>query len=169
MKAMDNDSSMEHQDIADEFKELREQLMALEKRFNPEKLNLHFGAPKKSMVWSGLWEEIDQLAREGLEKVNEHRDYFLKNSLYDDGMYWYELFLLIHGVGVAQSHGQGPAELPSLETQRSILSCLVDISEYGVVIPGDIYSRNCEALTAFLWAFPDLESEADGFRSPAQR
>jgi len=61
MKAMDNDSSMEHQDIADEFKELREQLMALEKRFNPEKLNLHFGAPKKSMVWSGLWEEIDQL------------------------------------------------------------------------------------------------------------
>jgi hypothetical protein len=138
MKAMEDDSSMEYQSIAGEFKELRERLVALDKRFNPEKLNLHFGAPRTSTVWSGLWEEIDQLAREGLKKVNEHRDYFLENGMYDDGGYWYELFLLVHGAGVAQSHGQGPAELPSLETQRSILSCLVDISEYGVVLSLEI-------------------------------
>jgi hypothetical protein len=165
---MSNGESTERQDFSGEFKGLRERLMALEKRFNPEKSNLHFGAPRTSMVWPGLWEEIDELACEGLKKVNEHRDYFLEQGMYDDGMYWYELFLLIHGVGVAQSNGQGPTELPTLETQRSILSCLVDISEYSVVIPGDIYSRNCEALTAFLWAFPDLESEADAFRRPPQ-
>lgn len=162
-------SSTEHQDFSGEFDELKEQLIALERRFNPEKLNLHFGAPRTSVVWSGLWEEIDVLAREGLKKVNEHRDHFIEKSLYADGGYWYDLFLLIHGVGVAQSNDQGPTEFPTIETQRSILSCLVDISEYSVVVPGDIYMRNIDALTAFLWAFPDLESEADGFRSPPQR
>ncbi len=142
--------------------------MALEKRFNPEKFNLHFGVRKTSTVWPGLWEKIDELAREGLKKVTEHRDYFLERGMYDDGMYWYEMFLLIHGVGVAQDNGQGPTEPPAIETQRSILSCLVEMSEYSVVIPGDIYSRNREALTAFLLAFPDLASGADAFRSPSQ-
>src|SRR5665647_2395877 len=165
---MENGDSTVDQGIAGEFEQLKERLAALEKRFNPEKFNLHFGVLKTSMVWPGLWEEIDELAREGLKKVNENRDYFMECSLYEDGGYWYDLFLLIHGVGVAQSNGQGPTELPAIETQRSVLSCLVDISEYSVVIPGDIYKRNVEALTAFLWAFPALEPEAEAFREPPQ-
>jgi len=170
---MANRISSGHQDFSGEFKELKQRVMAIEKRFNPEKFNLHFGVLKTSMVWPGLWEEIDELSREGLKKVKEHHDYFIEHDvpsrMYDDGMYWYVLFLLIHGVGIAHANGKGPTEPPAIETQRSILSCLVDMSEYSVVIPADIYSRNFEALTAFLRAFPDLAPEAEAFRNPSQR
>ncbi len=82
------------------FKELRERLDVIERRFNSGKANLHFGVLKTATVWTGPWEEVYELIREGLEKVNEHRDYFIElgipSRMYDDGMYWYDLFLLIH-------------------------------------------------------------------------
>ena len=32
------------------------------------------------------------LPKEGLTKVRSHREYFSEHSLYDDGMFWYDLF-----------------------------------------------------------------------------
>ena len=97
-------------DYRGEFDELHGRLRGLEERFNPKKLNLHFGAPRDAQVWPGLWTEIEELAREGLNLVNKHRDYFLGRqapaALYDDGMFWYDLFLFIGAVSIANEHSK---------------------------------------------------------------
>lgn len=150
--------------FSEEFKYHKERLRALEKRFNPKELNLHFGAPKDAEVWPGLWADIEALAREGLARINMHRDYFLTrkapSAMYDDGMYWYDLFLLIHAVGISQAHSQNVNDDPLDDTIDSILKCLVEISEYTAVVPADIFKRNWEALADFLFAFPYLAETA---------
>lgn len=159
------------ENYAEDFRPLKNRLIALRKRFNPEELNLHFGAPKEAEVWPGLWSDIEELAQKGLALINKHRDFFLArqapSAMYDDGMYWYDLFLFIHAVSVAQSHSQNVLDKPSAETVESVLKCLIEISEYSSVVPGDIFKRNWEALAAFLSAFPELAntaaSMAEGF------
>lgn len=158
-------------DYAREFRPLKNHLTALRKRFNPEELNLHFGVPKDAEVWPGLWSEIEELAQKGLALINKHRDFFLTrrdpSAMYGDGMYWYDLFLFIHAISIAQAHSQNVHDEPSAETVDSVLKCLIEISEYTAVVPGDIFKRNWEALAGFLFAFPGLAgtavSMAEGF------
>lgn len=161
-------------ELSKEFAGLNYKLDDLETRFNPKGLNLHFGTPKDAEIWPGLWDEIDGLAGQGLSLVNAHRDYFIRQDtpsrMYDDGMYWYKLFLFIYAVSIAQLHNENPGATPTPGTQESILDSLIDISEYTSVVPGDIYKRNQEALAQFLLAFPDLSGNASQrlkeFRKP---
>lgn len=148
------------EDFSVELEPLRERLKRLEGRFNPEGLNLHFGAPKGAHVCPGLWAGISELAREGLGRIEEHREYFLKakapSAMYDDGMYWYDLFLFIGAVSIAQANYGDEIEEPDPAISRSVAESLIAISEYTAVVPGDISKRNWEALANFLIAFPQL-------------
>ncbi len=153
------------EDHRDEFLELHDNLNDLERRFNPKELNLHFGAPRDAEVWPGLWTDIEGLAREGLDRVSGHRDYFLSqkvpSAMYEDDMFWYDLFLFIGAVSIANAHSESVHDEPSEKTLASILECLIDVSEYTAVIPADIFKRNWEALANFLNAFPALAESAE--------
>jgi hypothetical protein len=149
------------------FAPLRERLRAFERRVNPKQENLHFGgqlniAPKD-------FDELLALASEGLRAVRNHDVYFKKHPLYDDGMFWYELFLLI---SVASRQGVTVSE----SVLRSLVEVLVDMSHYslapygGRLVPVDIIKRNHEALGNLLWGFslPSLQlfAQARAKQSP---
>ena len=82
--------------------------------------------------------------------------------LSSDGGFWHNLFDLVSAGGAVWSKKPVPTAMP-LETIESILASLVEMAEYGEMVPGDILKRNQEALTQFLIAFPGLAPRADSY------
>ena len=150
--------------LAEDFEDLKERLKVIGNHLNPRGLNLHFGCPKGAKPWPSLWNKVEELAREGLARVKEHHDYFIEwqapSRMYDDGMFWYDLFLFICTAGIAQATGAPEDSSVPISTQASILSSLIGISEYTSVLPADIFKRNWEALGNFIYGFPDLYDKA---------
>ena len=137
--------------IKADFQEIHARLRQLEKAHNPQDENLHFVPIVQADA--SLYVALLQLAREGLAKVRQHRDYFLKHDLYDDGMFWYDLFVLISAGGVRVVADKGRSSITP-EVINGLTEVLVEISEYTVLgIGGDIIKRNYEALGNTLWAF----------------
>lgn len=146
---------MEIEGVEHEFEPLRTELRKLERHCNPDNKNLHFYHPET--VDSALFTSLLNLAREGLKKVNEHRDFFLyKEALYADGQFWYGLFVLINSTVMKFKVDSRQGEIPDQDIE-TLLVILVEISEYTTAQPGDILKRNYEALGNTLYAFYSKE------------
>ncbi len=103
---------------------------------------------------AALFAQLCELARKGLLAVRAHRRYFLRHDLYDDGMYWYRLCLLISGAALA-CIGRSETHVPNTLTTRLTLY-VTELSEF-TVLGGDMLKRNYEASGNLLLAF-DSES-----------
>lgn len=140
------------QAVARRFAPLLGQLTALEQAANPDGVNLHWGP--LPMPDAALFAQLCELARKGLLAVRAHRRYFLRHDLYDDGMYWYRLCLLISGAASA-CIGRSETHVPNALTTRLTLY-VTELSEF-TVLGGDMLKRNYEAAGNLLLAF-DSES-----------
>jgi hypothetical protein len=127
-------------------------LTVLEQAANPDGLNLHWDP--LPILDTALFAQLCELARKGLLAVRAHRRYFLRRDLYDDGMYWYRLCLLITSAALAHN-GRSGTSVPNTLTTRLTID-VIDLSEF-TVFGGDMLKRNYEAAGNLLLAF-DSES-----------
>ena len=137
-------------EIENEFAGIHNRLRLLEKKYNPEGENLHFAGIK--IPDADLYAAIVSLAKGGLIVVQNHREYFLKNSLYADGMFWYDLFLMASSAALGVISNKAQKSIPKTEI-RNLIEILVKISDFSTVNGGDITKRNHEALGNTLYAF----------------
>lgn len=136
--------------IRSDFEKIHFRLKQLEKIYNPQNENLHFTALERADT--KLYSELLALAQEGLRTVRQHRKYFSKHPLYDDGMFWYCLFLITSSAAARVSTDKIQGDIPS-DIVKKLTELLVEISEFSTVHHGDIVKRNYEALANTLCAF----------------
>lgn len=139
--------------IENEFEVIHSKLRQLKQIYNPLNKNLHFYSLEKADA--ELYVHLLELAQEGLEKVRKHSVYFSRHALYDDGMFWYELFLTIGAASIRIRADQNQ-QIISENIVKELTELLIDISEFTCVHPvqgGDIYKRNHEALANMLYGF----------------
>ncbi len=136
--------------IENEFKIMHSKLRQLEQIYNSREKNLHFNSLEKADA--ELYSHLLELAQEGLEKVHKHFDYFSKHSLYDDGMFWYDLFLVISAAALRIKANRDQQDIPE-NIVKELTVLLVDISEFSSLYPSDIQKRNHEALGNTLYGF----------------
>jgi hypothetical protein len=136
--------------LQSEFQELHSELRRLERIHNPDEKNLHFDFPEKAD--ENLFSKLLVLAQEGLAMVRKHRDFFLNNALYADGMFWYDLFLLISSASMKIKTDMNQQNTPK-DIIFDLAIVLVDIVEYSAPRGGDITKRNHEALGNTLYCF----------------
>jgi hypothetical protein len=136
-------------DIKSEFRDIHDRLNQLKSAYNPQNKNLHFDCLER--VDADLYTELLQLAAEGLKRVNKHRDYFLENSLYDDGMFWYNLCLMISAAASRVLTDGTQNQIPE-HLVVGLTENLIEISEYAIG-DGDMHKRVYEAMVNTLWAF----------------
>ncbi len=141
--------------IEEDFEEIHNRLRDIEKLYNAHKLNLHFDDLPRADA--ELYRELLVLSREGLEKVKHHGEYFTSHSLYDDGMFWYDLFLLINSAALRIIRDGNQTEIPR-EIAMELIENLIEITTYSTVHLGDIKKRNHAALGNSLIAFYSKET-----------
>jgi len=141
--------------IEEDFEEIHSKLRYNEKLYNPHKLNLHFDDLPRADA--ELYRELLVLSREGLKKVKHHGEYFTSHPLYDDGMFWYDLFLLINSAALRIIRDGNQTEIPR-EIAMGLIENLIEITTYSTVHLGDIKERNYEALGNTLIAFYSKET-----------
>jgi hypothetical protein len=140
-------------DIKSEFEGIHNRLNKLDVAYNPQHKNLHFDCLER--VDTNLYTELLQLAAEGLKRVKEHRDYFLEKGLYDDGMFWYNLCLMISAAASRVLTDGTQNQIPE-HLVVGLAETLIEISEYAIGC-GDMDKRVYEALVNTLWAFNSEE------------
>lgn len=137
--------------VESQFDGVSLKIRTLEKKYHPGDGNLHFeGIAKPDRL---LFENLVALARQTLDLVHKNRNYFMQHALYDAGN-CYGLFVLIR----ASAGGVNKAKRQNLippETVDELIGILIEFSEYTEARPGDILSRNAEALGDLLIAFKD--------------
>ena len=141
--------------IEEDFEEIHNRLRYIEKLYNPHKLNLHFDDLQRADA--ELYKELLTLSREGLEKVKHHGEYFTSHPLYDDGMFWYDLFLLINSAALRIIRDGNQTEI-TREIAMELIENLIEITTYSTFHLGDIKKRNYEALGNSLIAFYSKET-----------
>lgn len=136
--------------IEKSFRRLRSRLDRLESRYNRTGKNLHL----ESLAFgdSDLFPLLVSLTDEGLKAVRACHPYFSTHALYDDGMFWYELFLAITAASARIRLDAAQAYIPDAIVDR-LLKNLIRISRYSAVHGGDIAKRNHEALGNTLLEF----------------
>lgn len=140
--------------IKADFNEVRVNLSKLEKKYNPKDLDLHFyPLPYVDTIF---FREILALAQSGLRLVNKNRDYCLNISLYDDGSFLYDLFLLIKSATNSIYKNKMQNEI-HLGLVIKLLNILTKMSFYTTKQGGDISKRNSEALSNILFVFRSRE------------
>lgn len=89
--------------------------------------------------------------------MRKHRDFFLKGDLYADGMFWYDLFVLIGSAAMKIKTDKKQKNIPKKNIYL-LTQVLIDIAEYATPTGGDIMKRNHEALgnTLFCFYSPEL-------------
>ena len=143
-------------EISRHFEQVQSDLWQLEKVYNPKQSNLHFH--ELTGTDAALYAKLLLLAQKGLEIVRRNRKHFSQFPLYDDGMFWYHLFLLLNAASCAViGQPERKKDVPP-EIIRELIEILIDISEFSTVHDGDIVKRNHEALCNTLYAFysPEL-------------
>lgn len=131
------------------FVKLRRRLSKIHALYNSPDANLHF-APLK-FADADLYPSLVSLAEDGLAAVRPYRAFLSKSPLYDDGMFWYKLFLTISSAAARVSADGAFAYIPSALVDR-LLRILIAMSSY-TVSGGDISKRNAEALGNTLLTF----------------
>ena len=148
---MNEDRAGETAAVAKDFGDLKRRLARLVSQARPTDDNLHFARFQE--LDRNSWDELTELARDGLAKVRDHGHFFSDHDLYDDGMFWYELCLAISSTSVSYRSATG--EPPRANQLKELVDVLVDISHYSARRPSDMYKRNREALGNVLWAAQD--------------
>lgn len=135
------------------FVDLKRKLRAFVDDAQPTDDDLHF-ATFQSLDHKSL-AELTRLAHEGRTRVSDQGDYFLNQELYGDGMYWYDLFLVISSAALCYRTRTGQS--PAVDEVETLARTLVLISRYSAQHPSDIRKRNQEALGNLLWSTHDPE------------
>ena len=135
------------------FHKAHSRLRQLEKRYSSPEADLHF--EKLARGDADLLPALAELCAEGLSLVESNHAWFASHSLYDDGMFWYDLFLTVSAASlrVGGDHAQAYIPVPLVE---QIAVCLIKISPYAD--GGDIATRNYEALGNTLLVFGEAIS-----------
>jgi hypothetical protein len=133
-----------------DFRAVRARLRKLEARFNPGGANLHFESLARGD--DELLPALLALCQDGLELVRTHHAYFSKHALYDDGMFWYDLFLMVSAASLKVAQDTAEAYIPKAVV-RDLVTCLLAINRYTAANGGDITKRNSEALGNTLVVF----------------
>jgi len=144
------DSRKEIIQLKTDFKHVRRRLDKLERKYNPQRHNLHFYSVSKADL--ALFRELLELAKEDLRLINAHREYCLNVSLYDDGYSTYDLFLLI-GASANRARIDKIQKDIDLSLIIKLIDALRKICFFTTNLGGDIYKRNQEALGNILLAF----------------
>src|SRR5262249_26200552 len=106
-----------------------------------------------------LFRDLLRLAEAGVTALQDVRDQFPSVSLYDDGMFWYELFEFINAACGRIWEDHDDVTLP-VNVKESLALILVEVSWFSTATGGDIEKRNNEALASTLLAFGDEDLEA---------
>ena len=144
------------EDIRDSFEEMQVQLGKLEKKYNPKGKNLHFASEAIPKVDEKLFTNLLQLSGEAIEIIKDEQDRYSNRTPYARAMFnfWYDYFLIISSASIRVKHLANPGDF-SKETILGIIEGLIDISEFSIIVSGDLYKRNYEALGNTLLAFYD--------------
>lgn len=136
-----NDQSNEDS-VAANFVDLKQSLEDFVAKAGASDQNLHF-TTFRNLDREAL-SELTRLAHHGRTRVSDQGDYFLNHGLYDDGMFWYDLFLVISRSALSYENEAGqPVDPKDVET---LVIELVLMARYSTARPGDITKRNQEAL-----------------------
>lgn len=138
--------------IAEYFDELNDQLRRIEKKYNPKKDNLHFEAISK--VDDQLFYDLLQLSGKAIEIIKDQPDHYSNKTAYAHRMFefWYDYFLIISSASIRAKESASSGDY-SKETIHGVIQHLIDISEFSVIVLGDLYFRNSEALGNTILAF----------------
>lgn len=108
--------------IKRDFEAIHDRLTQLEKKYNPQGENLHFIALQRTDV--ELYATLLSLAHAGLETVRRHKNHFSKHPLYDDGMFWYDLFVLVSSAALRVNTEKIQSTIPK-DTVKKLTEILV--------------------------------------------
>ena len=138
--------------MAEYFDELNEQLRRIEKKYNPKENNLHFEVLPK--VDDQLFYDLLQLSGKAIKIIKDEPDRYSNKNAYAHRMFdfWYEYFLIIRSASINVNESANPGDY-SKETIYNIIQDVIDISEFAIIVSGDLYLRNHEALGNTLLAF----------------
>lgn len=140
--------------VAKDFAPHRTRLKRLEQRYTTRASNLHFD--QLTHGDADLYPSILELAKRGLVTLRQHHRFFSKHALYDDGMFWYDLFVFISAAARRIQADRAQTYVPVAIVDR-LIEILARMIRYSNVHPGDIAKRNDEALGNTLLAFYDAK------------
>lgn len=142
------------ENITEYFDELNNQLIQLERKYNPQKTNLHFEDEVIPNVDDQLFYELLNLSRKAIEIIKDEPDRYSNRTPYARGLFdfWYEYFIMVSSASIRVKKSANSDNF-SKETIYSIIQNLIDISELSIIVSGDLYFRNREALGNTLLAF----------------
>ena len=136
------------------FEEIHHQLDRLEKKYNPKRNNLHFADEAIPKADERLFYDLLQLSGKAIEIVKSEQDRYSNKTAYAHAMFdfWYDYFLLISSASIQVKRSANSDEFHE-ETIHRIIDELIYISEFSIIVSGDLYKRNFEALGNSLIAF----------------
>jgi hypothetical protein len=142
------------ENITEYFDELNNQLIQLERKYNPQKTNLHFEYDAIPNVDEQLFYELLKLSRKAIEIIKDEPDRYSNRTPYARGLFdfWYEFFLIISSASIRVKKSANSDHFPK-DKIYGIIEGLIDISEFSIIVLGDLYFRNREALGNTLLAF----------------
>ena len=134
------------------FEVILTQLRQVEKKYNPERKNLQLAVIPN--VDEKLFNNLLKLSGEAIDIIKDEQDRYSNKTPYAYTMFdfWHEYFILISSASIRVKESASSNDF-SQETIHGIVEDLIDISEFSVIVSGDINKRNYEALGNTLLAF----------------
>lgn len=136
------------------FVEMQAELRQIENIYNPQGRNLHFESFQS--VDSELFEKLLYLSNRAILIVKDDEHRYAKDNCYSGAMFnfWYDYFLIMNAISKHVIESGGKENYP-YKTIKSLIDNLIIISEFSIIVLGDIFKRNYEALGNTLLAFYD--------------
>jgi len=140
--------------IKNTFEEMHTQLRKLKKKYNPEGKNLHFASEAIPKVDQKLFDNLIQLSGKAIEIIKDEQDHYSNKTPYANSLFdfWYNYFLILSSASIRVTESANSDDFLQ-ETIYGLIEHLIDISEFSIVVLGDLYERNYEALGNTLLAF----------------
>jgi hypothetical protein len=140
--------------INEYFEKMHTELRQLEKKYNPKRNNLHFADEAIPKADEMLFYNLLQLSGKAIEIVKDEQDHYSNKTSYAQLMFnfWYDYFLIVSSASIRVKISANPDDFPQ-EIIYKIIEELIDISEFSIIVLGDLYFRNHEALGNTLLAF----------------
>jgi hypothetical protein len=136
------------------FEKIHNQLKRLEKKYNPNRKDLHFANEAIPKVDDKLFYNLLKLSGKAIDIIKDEQNHYSNKTAYAHVMFdfWYDYFLLISSASIRINTSANSNDYPQ-ETIYNIIEDLINISEFSTIVSGDLYFRNHEALGNTLLAF----------------